>query len=248
MAAAELMLVRHGESMGNLAAAQAHRDGAEVIEVDRRDADVELSPLGREQAIALGSWLADLPADEKPTAVWSSTYRRAVDTAAIALAQAGIDLPVRLDERLRDRELGILDRLTNAGVLARYPEEAARRAWLGKFYHRPPGGESWADMALRVRSVLAEIDRCEDGGRVLIAGHDALILVVRYVCEAMTEQQILDLGAATAVRNASVTRLVPAAAPGGWRVTDFNEADHLAAEGVAVTEHGSDTDVRPPQE
>lgn len=242
------MLVRHGESMGNLAAAQAHRDGADVIEVDRRDADVELSPLGREQAAALGAWLADLPADEQPTAVWSSTYRRAQDTATIALAAAGLGLSIRLDERLRDRELGILDRLTNAGVLARYPEEAARRAWLGKFYHRPPGGESWADMALRVRSVLADIDRLEDGGRVLIAAHDAMILVVRYVCEAMTEQQVLDLGATTAVRNASVTRLIPAATPGGWRVTSFNEAEHLATEGVPVTVHGSDTDVRPRQE
>lgn len=241
------MLVRHGESMGNLAAAEAYVTGSHVIEVDRRDADVELSPLGREQAAAFGSWLADLPADEKPTAVWSSTYRRAQDTVAIALATAGIEVPVRIDERLRDRELGILDRLTNAGVLARYPEEAARRAWLGKFYHRPPGGESWADMALRVRSVLADIDRLEDGGRVLVSCHDAMILAFRYVCEAMTEQQVLDLGAATAVRNASVTRLRPADTPGGWHVLAFNEAGHLAAEGVPVTVHGSDVAEHPVQ-
>lgn len=239
------MLVRHGESMGNLAAAEAHLAGAEVIEVDRRDADVELSPLGREQAAALGSWLADLPVDQAPTAMWSSTYLRARETAEIALAEAGMDLPIRVDERLRDRELGILDRLTNAGVAARFPEEAARRAWLGKFYHRPPGGESWADMALRVRSVLADIDRLEDGGRVLVACHDAMILVFRYVCEGMSEQEILDLGATTSVRNASVTQLVPAAGPGGWRAVSFNEAEHLAAEGVPVTVHGSDTDVHP---
>ena len=36
-----------------------------------------------------------------------------------------------------------------------YPDEAKRRDLLGKFYYRPPGGESWADVALRIRSVLA---------------------------------------------------------------------------------------------
>jgi len=58
------------------------------------------------------------------------------------------------------RELGIMDLLTTAGLEAKLPEEAARRRWLGNFHHRPPGGESGADLALRVRAlpiVLAEL-------------------------------------------------------------------------------------------
>ena len=45
--------------------------------------------------------------------------------------------------------------MTRSGIREQYPEEAQRRDLLGKFYYRPPGGESWADVALRVRSLLA---------------------------------------------------------------------------------------------
>jgi Histidine phosphatase superfamily (branch 1) len=58
----ELILVRHGESQGNVAATTAGDAGAHVIEVPARDADVELSVTGREQALALGRLFADYPA------------------------------------------------------------------------------------------------------------------------------------------------------------------------------------------
>jgi hypothetical protein len=54
MGVVELLLVRHGESAGNVAAARAAQDGAELIEVPSRDADVELSETGREQALGAG--------------------------------------------------------------------------------------------------------------------------------------------------------------------------------------------------
>ena len=61
MGAAELWLVRHGESIGNVAASQAGATGADVIQVGLRDADVTLTPTGQAQAAALGDWLAGLP-------------------------------------------------------------------------------------------------------------------------------------------------------------------------------------------
>ncbi len=54
MGVSELLLIRHGESQGNVAAAEAHSTGAHLIDVPARDADVELSALGREQATAVG--------------------------------------------------------------------------------------------------------------------------------------------------------------------------------------------------
>ena len=53
----ELWLARHAESAGNVAATRAEAEGLEVIPLDIRDADVELSPTGLEQAQALGDWL-----------------------------------------------------------------------------------------------------------------------------------------------------------------------------------------------
>ena len=81
----------------------------------------------------------DLAEDALPQVLVVSPYRRARETAALACAEAGLDLPVQVDERLRDRELGVFDRLTFAGIEARFPEEAERRQWHGKFYHRPSG-------------------------------------------------------------------------------------------------------------
>ncbi|MDC7121206.1 histidine phosphatase family protein [Cellulomonas fimi] len=246
----ELMLVRHGESVGNVAAAAAERARQEVIDLDTRDADTPLSALGAEQATALGAWLADASsAASGPDVVWVSPYVRAVQTATIALRAAGLDLPVHHDERLRDRELGILDLLTSAGVDARFPAEAARRRHLGKFFYRPPGGESWADLTLRVRSFLTDLDRWEADRRVLVVAHDAVLMTVRYVCERMTETEVLELGRRNPVRNAAVTRLVrpPGHRPGPprWELTAFNDDAHLHAQGTPATTHQGDTDAHP---
>ena len=91
-------LVRHGESMGNVADARAQSAKAGRLELDVRDPDVPLSDTGRSQAEALGKWLAELPEDERPTAALSSPFNRALTTAQ--LATAGLDVRVRTDERL----------------------------------------------------------------------------------------------------------------------------------------------------
>ena len=59
-----LVLVRHGQSEGNVAAEAALRDDLERIDVPVRDPDIELSELGRRQAAAVGTWLAKQPADD----------------------------------------------------------------------------------------------------------------------------------------------------------------------------------------
>ena len=241
MGAIELVLIRHGESAGNVAATAAHRSGAEIIDIGLRDADVPLSDAGVQQGEALGRWLTGLPGDERPEAVWCSPYLRARQTAELTGLQ-----DIRLDERLRDRELGILDLLTAAGVDARFPEEAQRRNWLGKFSYRPPGGESWADVALRLRSVLRDIDDENDGKRVAVVCHDAMIMLIRYICEQLSEAELLDIAAKTSVRNASITRLTRPAGKGRWTLESFNAVDHLETGGAPVTEHaGDDNHVHP---
>jgi broad specificity phosphatase PhoE len=241
---AQLLLVRHGESEGNVAATLAHETGAHVIPVPARDADVELSDTGREQALALGRLLAGFP-DESRAAVWSSPYLRARQTAELAVTTGGWQTPVLVDERLRDRELGILDMLTSLGVEARLPEEAERRRWLGKFYYRPPGGESWADVALRLRSLLTDLDRRHPGQSVMLVCHDAVILLIRYILEGLTERELLDIAAATTILNASVSRFVRPDGNGPWQLESFNMADHLMSEGVPVTQHSGDANVQP---
>ena len=245
MGPVELVIVRHGESMGNVAAAAAMAANAEVIDVGQRDADVPLSPTGVTQAQAFGAWLRDLPDDVAPQTVWCSPYQRAQQTALTALGVSGRQLPVYIDERIRDRELGVLDLLTTAGVAAKYPEEAQRRAWLGKFYHRPPGGESWADVVLRVRTFLRDLDVEEPGKRVLVVAHDALVLIFRYVCERLTEPEILNIALTDPVANASATRLLRPSGEGPWTLDAYNMSAHVTAYGAQVTVHPGDAEVLP---
>jgi broad specificity phosphatase PhoE len=227
-----LGIVRHGESTGNVAAARAESGGIELIDIPERDADVPLSPTGREQAEAVGRWLADLPDGQRPTVVVVSPYLRTVQTAELTVGELG--LPMVRDERLRDRELGILDLLTSHGVRTRLPAEALRRQRLGKFYYRPPGGESWADVALRLRSLLGDLRRDHEGGRVLLVGHEAVVFLLRYLVEELTEAELLKVARDNTVGNCSLTtwRRGP---DGHLSLVDFNRVDHLRREGARPT-------------
>ncbi|MDF2689809.1 MAG: phosphoglycerate mutase, partial [Microvirga sp.] len=110
-----------------------------------------------------------------------------------------------IDERLREKEFGVLDRLTRSGIEDLHPDQAEFRRLLGKFYHRPPGGESWCDVILRLRSALDTISLHHSGCRILIVGHQVLVLCLRYLLENMTEQEILQIDAEGDVANCSVT-------------------------------------------
>ena len=204
-----LWLVRHGQSQGNVARDAADEAGSHEIDIDVRDVDVPLSELGFRQADAAGRWFAMLPRDERPEIVLSSPYVRARQTAeAICKAGALAGGPARaiIDERLREREFGIFDRLTHKGIRARHPEEAAHRARLGKFYHRAPGGESWADVILRLRSMLNTINLHYRDRRVLVVCHQVVVLCFRYILEELDEATILTIDKQAEILNCGIAQ------------------------------------------
>ncbi|MEA3054908.1 MAG: hypothetical protein QOD30_340, partial [Actinomycetota bacterium] len=91
-----------------------------MIDIATRDMDVPLSELGEDQARSLHDRMSALAPAECPTIAISSPYVRAEQTARLAL---GEDATILLDERLREREFGILDRLTRAGIEQKFPEQ-----------------------------------------------------------------------------------------------------------------------------
>jgi 2,3-bisphosphoglycerate-dependent phosphoglycerate mutase len=232
---ASLVIVRHGESAGNVAREFAEAQGHPFIDIAMRDMDVPLSELGERQAQAIGMWIATL-GRRAPTVVLTSPYVRAERTASIALAAAGLDIPLVLDERLREREFGVLDRLTKAGIQERYPDQVEARARIGKFYHRPPGGESWCDVALRVRSLLDSVTREHSGKRVLIVAHQVVILLFRYVIEHLSEAEVLRISREIDLANCSVTTFkVDRSNPHGMTLERFNEVFPLEEAQAPVT-------------
>ncbi|MEU9535835.1 histidine phosphatase family protein [Streptomyces sp. NPDC048213] len=177
-----LWVVRHGQSTANVAFAEVERSGATALPVEGTDSDVPLSAQGARQAQALGHWLAEHHQDLD--LVVCSPYARTRQTwqvmAAHAAAEDVAPLPVLIDERLRDREMGIFELHPPSALKARAPEEATRRGRLGEWFYRPPGGEALADVALRVRDFLTELERAAPGRRVLLVAHDAVVIAVRF--------------------------------------------------------------------
>ena len=187
-----LYLVRHGQSQGNVARDAADEAGLHEIAIDVRDVDVPLSELGIRQAEAAGRWFASRPRDERPEIICREG----------ALADGPAHTVV--DERLREREFGIFDRLTTVGIRERFPEEAAHRRRLGKFYHRPPGGESWADVILRLRSAMNTINLHDCNKRVRIVCHQVVVLCFRYILEGLDEETILKIDKQGEVLNCGI--------------------------------------------
>ncbi len=201
-------LVRHGESAGNVARDLAEREGHHLIELTGRDIDVPLSDLGERQSRALGRWFGRLPAEQRPSVVLTSPYRRARQTAELLMAEARLHddrVALVVDERLREKEFGSLNRFTKAGILAKFPHEASLRAEIGKFYYRPPAGESWCDVILRLRSVLDHIHLHYPDERVLVVAHQVIVLCFRYLIEELDEDRILAIDRERDVANCSVT-------------------------------------------
>ena len=181
--------------------------GEHMIDILVRDVDVPLSELGRKQASAVGRWFASLPEEERPEIVLSSPYIRARETAEL-ICKAGGTAPDSkgpvIDERLREREFGVLDRLTTEGIRRLHPDQAEHRALLGKFYHRPPGGESWVDVILRLRSALDTVSLHYADRRVLIVCHQVVVLCLRYILEEMDEPGVLRVDKESGVLNCGV--------------------------------------------
>ena len=235
-----LWLVRHGQSQGNVARDAADEAGLHEIDIKTRDVDVPLSELGHRQAEATGRWFAQLPANERPEVILSSPYLRAQQTAETICKAGGMMGPVKLviDERLREREFGIFDRLTTVGIRSKFPEEAAHRSMLGKFYHRPPGGESWADVILRLRSAMNTINLHYCDRRVLIVCHQVVVLCMRYILEELTEQDILKIDKQAEILNCGIVRYDFEADPEGLcipKLAIWNHGAPLEAEGAPKT-------------
>ncbi|SEO91431.1 histidine phosphatase family protein [Actinacidiphila rubida] len=203
-----LTVVRHGQSTANVVFAAAAETGDPAVAVPEPcDAVVPLSPDGVEQARAAGRWLGELAGDDRPTVVACSPYLRALQTwgtmADVARHLGASPGDALVDERLRDREMGVLELLTPSAVRDRAPDEAARRERVGDWHYRPPGGESMADVVVRVRDFVGELSAAApEGAHVLLVSHDAVVLAMRQVLSGIGAPP----PGAPLIPNASVSR------------------------------------------
>jgi broad specificity phosphatase PhoE len=137
-----LIVCRHGRTAANAA--------GELL--GRRDPG--LDEVGRAQADAIA---AAIPAGAR---VISSPLRRCQQTAA------AIGVPVETDERLIEIAYGELE-----GVPVREVDPEVWRAWRDDIDWSPAGGESHADLAARVWSLLDELTEAAADRDIVLVSH-----------------------------------------------------------------------------
>ncbi|GGP42610.1 histidine phosphatase family protein [Saccharothrix coeruleofusca] len=149
-----LVLWRHGETDYNATGRmQGHYDSA-------------LTETGWNQA----RFAVPVLAGFAPELVVASDLRRARDTATVFTSVIGV--PLRVDQRLRETNLGKWQGLTTAEIEAEWPGMLQR--WRSDGTVPPPDGETRVEVAQRAAAVVTDVDR-EFSGTVLLCAHGGLI-------------------------------------------------------------------------
>jgi probable phosphoglycerate mutase len=158
-------IARHGETVFNA--------------VSRMQGDAPHTPLTRAgfaQADEMGALLRVLLGPKPQLDLWSSPSGRALQTLAVIAEHLQLDWhQARTDDRLREIDIGEWGGLYYADVAAQAGPIIDPAA--GLFSRRPPGGEYYDDVALRLRAWLD--DTGDETGDRLIVMHGMSSRVLR---------------------------------------------------------------------
>lgn len=132
-------------------------------------ANVSLDDVGRAQAVRAARDLASF----RPCLLWSSDLARARETAEALVVALGAGGPaLRLDERLREFDVGLRQSLTMPEFAERHPVAYAR--FMAGDEAGVPGAELTAHVEARMLAVLAEaVDTVPPGEIGVLVGHGA---------------------------------------------------------------------------
>lgn len=210
-AARTLILLRHGQTEWN------------ALGLMQGQVDTELSDLGRRQAKEAARALVS----HKTLTIVSSDLQRAFETAS-ALGDSH-DVPVILDERLRETHLGDWQGMDHRRVDTEYP--GARLVWRRDAGYTPPGGESKIEVGTRALPVVQELlDQRADwpGATIILVAHGGLIAALTAALLQLPPRHWPVFGG---LANASWVQLSshgPSSAEPGWRLDVWNAAAKVA--------------------
>jgi len=202
-----LTLVRHGETEHN----------RENITLGR--ADVHLNPRGLLQARAIAASYT-----RPPSAIYASPLRRCADTAdAIAAATS---VPVTIDERLIEMDVGDLEHLTRDDLRKRHG--AFLRDWMGEAAAdaRMPGGETLTEVQDRAWHAVERMRQDHPDGEVVAVTHNFVILAV--ACRALG----LPLGSFRRLRATVGSKAIIDIGPASPTLISWNDISHLRDRGL----------------
>jgi len=190
----ELVLVRHGESEGNIAQEMSKLDDDTLWLKEgfknRHTSKYRLTDLGRVQAKLAGDYIRKY-ISKKFDRYYCSEYIRAMETASL-LGLEGAQW--FCDFYLRERDKGLLGGVSD---LQRKEEDLYRTVMQQQerdaFFWAPPGGESIASSCLRVDRMLDILRTSCSGFKVIMVCHGNIMRAFRVRIERMSQRRFREL-------------------------------------------------------
>lgn len=192
------------------------RHGALVGDADRRFLGATNSPMSEAGKSAVRALAERLRASYALQAVYCSDLGRSRRSAECL---AGGEAPVYVRPALREINMGEWEERLRSQIAEWHPRAYAERG-ADLVHNRPPGGESFADLAARVLPCWREIVAAHADGVVAIAGHAGVNRVILCETLGMPLENLFRLAQRPAClniiewrRGAPVARLIGAAIP-----------------------------------
>ncbi|KAF8377510.1 hypothetical protein HHK36_030892 [Tetracentron sinense] len=213
---AEIIVVRHGETLWNAdGRIQGHLD-------------VELNEVGRQQAAAVADRLSK---ESKISAVYSSDLKRALETAQIIASSCGVPEVIQ-DPELRERHLGDLQGLVIAE--ASKLKSKAYQVFISprRDQEIPGGGESRDQLHLRCTSSLQRIGSKHKGERVIVVTHGGVLRALHKRAAPKGQRQGKILNTSVNIFHLSDGE--------EWNIRTWGDVSHLSETGFLKTAFGGD--------
>ena len=155
-----IFLIRHGESISNAGENYQNRIPDHLVSLTER---------GKQQAYENGRWLLNYcreqQVDLSKARIWRSPFLRTRQTCDEFNKHLNI-ADVREDITLIEQQYGLFDSIPFEKWGELYPNEFAeyerQMANFGKFYTKPPLGESPFDVAIRIHQFMGTIYRDQE--------------------------------------------------------------------------------------
>jgi broad specificity phosphatase PhoE len=205
-----LVLVRHGESERQIAKGDhRHFPNESAVAPLRGKGDhfIELTAAGVHQATETGRYLRQHVgtfdhAYHSGYARTRSTLEKILEAYPPAEREK---IEIHMSPFVRERDAGYTYEMTAAQAAEAFPWYEAYYRTAGGFFARPPGGESYADVAQRLRSFLNYIYRDRAGERVLVTTHAGTLRCFRFLLERWSYAQTIDIPPHETPHNCGIT-------------------------------------------
>lgn len=207
-----LVLIRHGESLRNVLREKSPNryclDGKSIRQIKGiRDYEVPLTDEGHEQARKTG--IALRKEFGVFDCIYHSGYKRTIQTLDGILSaykkEELLNIKIRRSLFLRERDSGYTYNMTDKQVNKYFPY--FRKYWqeAGGFFARPPGGESLAEAAERVYTLLGIVNRLRAGQKVGFIGHGRVKQLILFWLLDLSYDQMLNWPKEDEPKNCGVT-------------------------------------------